>query len=201
MSYTPKVFCIGFHKTGTTSMEKALKLLGYRVTGGNWVRDPEVARVALERALETVPRYDAFQDNPWPMLYREMDQAFPGSKFILTVRDPKKWLASVAGNFGTDVTPMREWIYGEGRGCPKGNETAYIERFERHNREVMDYFGNRKQDLLVMNLTEGDGWEKLCPFLGREQPALPFPRANVRAEKGWRGKMNKIRFWLTGKDV
>ena len=29
----PKVFCIGFHKTGTKSLRKALATLGYRVTG------------------------------------------------------------------------------------------------------------------------------------------------------------------------
>lgn len=182
-------------------MEKALKLLGCRVTGGNWVRDPEVAKVALERALELVPQYDAFQDNPWPMLYKEMDKVFPGSKFILTLRDPQKWVASVAKNFGTDVTPMREWIYGAGRGFPKGNEAVYVERFERHNREVLDYFSDRKQDMLIMNVTEGDGWEKLCPFLGHQIPDVPFPRANVRAEKGWKGRLNKIRSWVTGRPV
>jgi hypothetical protein len=198
MSNKPKVFCIGFHKTGTTSMEKALKLLGYRVTGGNWVRDPDVAKVALKRALKLVPQYDAFQDNPWPMLYKEMDKTFPGSKFILTVRDPQKWVASVAKNFGTDITPMREWLYGEGRGFPKGNEAVYVERFERHNHEVLNYFSDREQDLLVMNVTEGDGWEKLCPFLGLVVPGVPFPRANVRAEKGWKGKLNKIKSLVTG---
>lgn len=182
-------------------MEKALKLLGYRVTGGNWVRDPEVARVALDRALTLVPQYDAFQDNPWPMLYKEMDMAFPGSKFILTLRDPQKWVASVAKNFGTDVTPMREWIYGKGRGFPKGNEEAYVECFERHNREVLEYFGDRRQNLLVMNVTEGEGWDKLCPFLDLAIPEMPFPKANVRLEKGWKGRLNKIRSWAARKSV
>lgn len=198
MSSKAKVFCIGFHKTGTTSMDKALSLLGYRVTGGNWTRDPDVAGMALDRALELVPQYDAFQDNPWPMLYKEMDKAFPGSKFILTLRDPQKWVASIVKNFGTDVTPMREWIYGKAYGFPKGNEALYVERFERHNREVLDYFRDRKQDLLVMNLTEGDGWEKLCPFLGVQPPAEPFPRANVRTEKGWKGRLKKTLSRVTG---
>lgn len=201
MSGKTKVFCIGFHKTGTTSMEKAFKYLGYRVTGGNWVRDPEVRKVALQRALEIVPQYDAFQDNPWPMLYKEMDKAFPGSKFILTLRDPQKWVASVVKNFGTDITPMREWIYGSGYGFPKGNEDVYVERFESHNREVLDYFRDRKQDLLVMNLTEGEGWEKLCPFLGLLPPDEPFPKANVRAEKGWKGKLKKIRSLISGQTI
>lgn len=186
-----KVFCIGFHKTGTTSMEKALKLLGYRVTGGNWVRDPDVRTFALQRAMEIVPQFDAFQDNPWPMLYREMDKAFPGSKFILTVRDPQKWIASMVKNFGTDVTPMREWIYGVGKGFPKGNEELYVARYNRHNNEVLEYFRGRS-DFLVVNLTEGDGWGKLCPYLGKPMPELPFPRANVRTEKGFMGKVRKV---------
>lgn len=198
MSPKPKVFCIGFHKTGTTSMEQALKHLGYRVTGGNWVRDLRVQQVALQRALEIVPQYDAFQDNPWPMLYQEMDKAFPNSKFILTMRDPQKWAASMVKNFGTDVTPMREWIYGQGRGFPKDNEALYMARMEQHNRDVLAYFQGR-QDLLVMNLTEGQGWEVLCPFLNEPLPERPFPRANVRTEKGWKGRLRKAFRKLLGK--
>jgi hypothetical protein len=28
---------------------------------------------------------------------------------------------------------------------------------------------------LVMNIIEGDGWEKLCPFLNKEIPSVDFP--------------------------
>ena len=38
-----KVFCIGFHKTGTTSLELALIKLGYRVTGSFGTKDPDLA--------------------------------------------------------------------------------------------------------------------------------------------------------------
>src|SRR5215472_9937783 len=38
-----KVFGIGFHKTATTSLAKALSYLGYRVTGPNWVDNPNPA--------------------------------------------------------------------------------------------------------------------------------------------------------------
>lgn len=38
-----KVFCIGFHKTGTTSLELALIRLGYRVTGSFGTKDPHIA--------------------------------------------------------------------------------------------------------------------------------------------------------------
>ena len=84
-----KVFCIGFHKTGTTSLELALKKLGYRVTGSFGTKDPDIAEKVHEMAYAMVPEYDAFEDNPWPILYRELDERFPGSKFILTRHKPR----------------------------------------------------------------------------------------------------------------
>jgi hypothetical protein len=81
-----KVFCIGFHKTGTTSLNVALQTLGYQVTGPNGYNDPKIQKRVLALAHSLVKKYDAFQDNPWPIIYKEMDHAYPGSKFILTVR-------------------------------------------------------------------------------------------------------------------
>lgn len=179
------MFCIGFHKTGTTSLDVALTMLGYRVTGPNWVMDADIRSTALEKALALVPHFDAFQDNPWPVLYREMDVVFPGSKFILTVRDTDKWLKSAVDHFGTAVTPMREWIYGVGYGSPVGNEARYAQRIESHNAEVRAYFCDRDQDFLVMDITKGDGWEKLCPFLGLRTLREPFPKANTATEMRW----------------
>lgn len=178
----PKVFGIGFHKTGTTSLAEALRLLGYRVTGPNFVGEPDIATTALTRAMALVPRFDAFQDNPWPLLYRELDAAVPGSRFVLTVRDPDRWLASVVGHFGTDETPMRRWIYGDAHGAPVGSEARYLERYREHRRAVDAHFAGR-DDLLVMDLTAGDGWDVLCPFLGQAPPDVPFPRANTAASR------------------
>lgn len=173
-----KIFGIGFHKTGTTSLAAALTLLGYRVTGPNGVRDPHIARNALPMALGLVPQFDAFQDNPWPILYRDLDQQFPGSKFILTVRDPEDWIKSLIGHFGSRSTPMREWIYGAG--SPRGHEATYLARYENHNRDVRHHFAKRSGDLLVLDITRGDGWERLCPFLDRPTPRLAFPHRNAR---------------------
>ena len=176
-----KVFCIGFHKTGTKSLGEALGILGYRVTGPNGVKDPSVADNVWAMAQDLVERYDAFQDNPWPILYRELDERYPGSKFVLTQRDTQAWLKSQIMHFGQQITPMREWIYGVG--CPVGNEQVYLERFERHYLEVGEYFQGRPQDLLVMDLARGDGWERLCPFLGVEIQAIPFPHTNKASDR------------------
>jgi hypothetical protein len=173
----PKVFGIGFHKTGTKSLAAALHLLGYRVTGPNGTRNPHIRRDVHAMAWRLVEEYDAFQDNPWPVLYQDLDRRYPGSKFVLTRRPVESWLRSVVDHFGTQSTPMREWIYGVG--FPRGHETRYVSRYERHNQEVLEYFRDRPQDLLVLQITEGDGWERLCPFLGHEAPAREFPHLNA----------------------
>jgi hypothetical protein len=188
----PKVFCIGFHKTGTSSLDSALTRLGYRVTGPNGYEDPDIGEKLHELAAQLIDEYDAFQDNPWPLLYRWVDERVPGARFILTIRDEDAWLRSVIKHFGERVTPMRELIYGEGHGSPVGNEDLYLERYRRHNREVLDYFRGR-DDLLVLKLTEGEGWERLCPFLGHSVPRAPFPHANrAEARSAPRGRIRRI---------
>lgn len=184
MTERPKVFGIGFHKTATTSLKLALQHYGYRVTGPNGVDDPHIAENALPLCYELATRFDAFQDNPWPIVYKAMDERFPGSKFVLTTRPTDRWLRSVVEHFGGQDTAMRQWIYGVGH--PIGNEEIYRQRYERHNREVADYFADRPDSLLVLKITEGDGWEKLSPFLGLPIPDIGFPVANsaeARANK------------------
>lgn len=176
-----KVFCIGFHKTGTKSLGQALKTVGYRVTGPNGVKDDNIADNVYSLVHELVKQYDAFQDNPWPIIYKDLDKQYPHSKFIYTYREPQSWIKSLVSHFGSKETAMRKWIYGYG--SPVGNEEVYLKRFQDHHNDVAKYFQNRSKDLLIMNLEEGDGWEKLCPFLGVASPAKPFPHINKASDR------------------
>jgi Sulfotransferase domain len=201
MAMQPKVFGIGFHKTGTTSLGEALRVLGYRVTGPNAVhRKGMDTAMAMAITQELLPRFDAFQDNPWANLFREMDHAAPGSRFVLTTRPEEEWLRSVVGHFGPRSTPMREWVYGAGNGSPIGNEDLYLERYRRHNREVLEHFADRPNDLLVIDITRGDGWEALCPFLGLDIPEEEFPHSNSAAARSGAGLLRRARWrvrWAT----
>lgn len=193
----PKIFCIGFHKTGTSSLGRALEILGYRVCGEVGVREPRIAEIALDLARAKLSHFDAFQDNPWPILFRELDAECPGSRFILTSREPDAWLASITRHFGARETPMRTFIYGVGH--PSGNGALYLERYATHNREVRAYFAERAADFLELRFEAGDGWEKLCGFLGCKAPDTPFPHLNqersadeVRVTKRGRGFLSKL---------
>lgn len=188
-----KIFGIGFHKTGTSSLARALDMLGYNVTSSFGLTDTNIAETVVSQAYGIVPQFDAFQDNPWPIIYRELDEQFPNSKFILTIRPTEKWLNSVVQHFGGRTTVMREWIYGVGD--PRGNEAIYRARYEQHNDEVRGYFVSRPGQLLILNLTEGEGWEKLCPFLNAPIPTDPFPHTNSHAERN--KLVNKLRRGLS----
>ena len=172
----PRVFCIGWHKTGTTTLGLALVELGYSVVGCRLDMVRPLRRSDLDTVLDTAGEYDAVQDVPWAALFKELDERYPGSRFILTQREEFSWLKSARRHFADAYVPLHEWLYGEG--VLQGHEALYLDRFRRHDREVRDYFREREDDLLIMDLQGGDGWDSLCRFLGHDPPKRPFPHAN-----------------------
>ncbi len=68
--------------------------------------------------------------------------------------------------FWTEFHALREFIYGVG--CPEGNEQIYMERYETHNRRVLEYFQGRRGDLLVMNIQRR--WLGTNLFFSRNGP-------------------------------
>lgn len=180
-----KIFGIGFHKTGTTSLAVAFKALGLTVTGPNNVDDRDIADTYVDIAREKSKQFDTFQDNPWPLVYREMDEMWPEAKFILTTRDPDRWVKSQVDHFGAKSTPMRELIYGKGRGMPYGNEDHYKATMLAHNDAVRAHFADRPGKLLEMDITKGHGWDVMCPFLGIDVPEVDFPHRNDKRKRSW----------------
>ena len=181
----PKVFCIGFQKTGTTSLHAALTTLGYRtaaVVGRDWNAE-RLTSGGAALCIETMQNFDAAQDMPWPIFFRELDAAFPGSKFILTVREAQSWFSSIEGHFGANPDEMQAFVYGRDAAAPAGNKARYLEVRARHERDVRAWFADRAGDLLVMDLEQGDGWPELCAFLGAEVPAAPFPAKNRSGDR------------------
>ncbi len=181
-----KIFCIGFQKTGTSSLRDALSEIGYSVTGvfGRKVPLDELRDTYVERGLEIASRYDAVEDMPWPLMFRELDQHFPGSKFILTLRDSDRWYNSIASHFGHEPYHIQQLTYGEDAGAPVGHELRYRKVYETHNDAVRAYFADRPGDLLEFWLERGDGWDELGAFLGRDDiPTGRFVHTNSSSQR------------------
>ena len=107
-----KLFCIGSHKTCTTSLERILHLLGYDLPDQTEIEISTLKQIMhgrYERLFQMVSQYDAFQDTPFALsnIYVALDALFPNSKFILTYRQPDQWFNSLEQAhkraLGTDV--------------------------------------------------------------------------------------------------
>ena len=192
-----KIFCIGFQKTGTTSIESALTSLGYKVCGVRFDLIPHINNGDYDSIWNVVDSFDAFRDNPWPVLYKAIDAKYPGSKFILTIRDEVSWIRSVVNHFGTKPSEMIQFIYHHP--FPVGNENDFLSTYLKHNEEVLEYFSTRPQDLLVLNLDQKAEWETLCNFLGRPVPEIPFPHANKGAYTMLGKKIKRFRKRVSSK--
>ncbi len=95
-----KIFCIGFNKTATTSVETAFSEMGFKVGSHKLAAmlTEEVCDGRYDRLINFCKTSDAFQDEPFslPDIYKVLDKNFPNSKFILTIRDnEEQWYNSL----------------------------------------------------------------------------------------------------------
>jgi Sulfotransferase domain len=185
-----RIFGIGLHKTATTSLHAALRILGYESAhweSGPWARDVWQEMTGLGRS-PTLERFYAASDLPISIVFKELDHAYPGSKFILTIRDEGDWLRSVENHFSYknpyrwewDVYPFPNRMHRAVYGRKTFDATTMLERYRRHNAEVQEYFKARPNDLLVMRQPL---WSRLCRFLDKPVPTVPYPWAFATAHE------------------
>lgn len=168
-----KCWGIGLGRTGTKSFCQALGILGYK-------------QVIHNPRFGDLKNMDGGADNGVTIFYKYLDYKFPGSKFVLALRDYDEWIESI--RYITDKNPvtsremddqiMRRMMVYESVTFDK---QKFTDAYHRHHDDVRRYFKDRPDDLLEMKLTAGEGWEKLCPFLGLPVPDAPFPHLHKRA--------------------
>ena len=210
---TAKIFCIGRNKTGTTSLASFFRSNGYKV--GNQEKAEMLmedwARRDFNRIIEYCETAEVFQDVPFslPDTYEALDHAFPGSKFILTIRStPEEWYQSLTSHHSKRMSSIRELPSEEDlrqyeyRGKYKGyllfiqqavygypavplyDKNAYMEHYKKYNTKVVEYFKNRPGDFLALNLNEPDAFQKICLFIGLNPVhASPIPHLNRSKDK------------------
>ncbi len=178
-----KIIGIGLPKTGTSSLHHALEILGFRSV--HFPHDPQtVAQVrAGDYALNVLAEADAISDVPIPVIFPQLDLAFPGSRFIQTDRDVDGWIESERrAPFNADRPALgsaRDFYRAILYGVTDFNEDRFRLVHAQHLAMVESYFsGTRARDLLRMDITRGDGWDALCSFLNVPVPDVPFPRSN-----------------------
>ena len=188
--YDGKIFCIGFYKTGTTTLFDALRVLGYRTINGDkpgsypGADDGETLLQQIRKGdylLPTFEMFDAFTDAPYMWIWREIHAQFPDARYILTVRDEGPWIDSCVKFFrGRRIRPMMVWMFGKyaDPSHDDASREAWLATYRRHNAEIRKHFSGREQQLLVFDPTREPGWQKLCEFLDAPVPHRDWPHAN-----------------------
>lgn len=200
----PKVFVIGRNKTGTTSIASTLENLGYRM--GDQIAAEllleDWARGNYQPILDLCRSAQAFQDIPFSLegTYQAVDKAFPGSRFILTLRNnAATWYESLT-RFHTKIVgkgriptaddlksfEYREkgWLWRAQQLVYKVDESTlydpviYQEHYDRYNEAVTSYFSGRSDDFLAVNLADDDASVRLAHFLGCRPEAVTVPHLN-----------------------
>jgi hypothetical protein len=169
-----KIFGIGLAKTGTTSLNAALRILGY-------------SAIDYPLDLGGIDEHDAATDMPVADKFEFLDQKYPRSKFIYTVRQQDEWLRSCKRHWsewhdnGRDMRPAVIELLRRLYGTVDFDANLFAEAYVRHETRVLSYFRDRADDLLILDIcSKGDGWEPLCSFLGQEVPDGAFPHENKR---------------------
>lgn len=192
----------GFGRTGTTSLKLALEQLGYAPCYHmfNVIENPGEALAWEKAAAGATPDWAALLGGQravvdWPasFFWRELAEAFPSAKVILTVRDAGQWHASIQRTIGgvlagpqadqahasSALLHMARFIIGQLTFAGRMNDPQHaIAVYHQHNAEVQRVIA--KDRLLVYDLA--DGWGPLCGFLGVAEPGAPMPKVNTTDE-------------------
>ncbi|WP_265266519.1 sulfotransferase family protein [Spirulina subsalsa] len=183
-----KIFGLGLSRTGTKSLTSALHILGFKVI--HYPEDETTLRELTEGnyKFSLLDHFDGITDITVSAFYPQLDQLFPGSKFILTVRDKESWLTSLekhwfnrpAFDANNQIEKeihlhIRRFLRSTVYGCYEFNRERMSYVYDLHYKNTLDYFCDRPDSLLVLNIGAGEGWDKLCPFLGLDPLAQPFP--------------------------
>lgn len=175
-----KVFCIGFNKTGTSSMHRLFIEFGLSSWHGYY------SHLAV-----TDPIFSAFQcfSDGERHDFGLLDRAFPGSRFILTTRPFLDWLTSrirhVERRRSLGATgPMRQ----EYEADPRAAVKYWIQRRIDYHARVRDYFAARESDLLVINACNPAAGPEVvsavAAHLGvQAPPRVSLPHENANAER------------------
>ena len=208
---TIELIGVGFGRTGTDSTKEALNQLGYpcnhmhevlaqaRTHLPFWDRVAQSEPGSQHDWSQVFANYRATVDNPAACVWRELMEAYPDAKVLLTLhpKGPEAWYESTIETIyspesrwqwkvmRTFLPPIRRMgrmtsllIWKRFHENTMGDREKAIERYSRHVEDVKAAVP--EDQLLVFKASEG--WEPLCSFLGEPVPEGPFPRTNDRAQ-------------------
>lgn len=176
-----RVFNISHHKCGTTSVHRALEILGFR--SFHWFNPDHLLKIHLEGRVASDPliREDntAWNDLPITLMYRTLYEAFPEETFVFVRRDPASWISSLLRHITTswpEPLAVHTLVYGYPIKASNFDFRVCLRAYERICQDILEFFQG-KPNFHLIELRDLS-WKTLCQAVGKPEPAVPFPWMN-----------------------
>jgi hypothetical protein len=172
----PKMFGVGIAKSGTKTLGRCFRELGYRNCS---IRDDLAPAAVGEPAvvLAATGDFDSFEDFPWFWFYEPLATRYPDARFVLTRRrDDDTWRRSFHNHMRTIPAERIELGRQLAEHFLPGAPIDDLHRV--HNERVRVFFADKPGRLLEVCWEETPSWDLLCSFLGQPVPDVPFPHEN-----------------------
>jgi hypothetical protein len=193
-----KIFCVSFHKTGTTSFHDYLETYGIASCHGAKKLDNRDYRPDLESAkrdLEGVAnvlapfldRYQALSDTPYNVLYRQLARKYPSAYYVLITRNLDSWWNSLQEHWSLQVLGHRlttleyiqyhPYISNCDKVFTRKDRDELISAHHSHIEQVKAHLVNNR--FIAVELEDQDKSRKLAEFLGLDY-TVTFPHNKAR---------------------
>ena len=181
--FSHKIFIIGLPRTATTSVCLTMLDLGFKT-----------AHTAYTQ--QTVEQAQVIADTPIFTDYQSLDLLYPQAKFIYLERESVKWVPSIRqllqrmqvnlqrqdGGFNPTIKRCYQEVFGHFTEKQLRQDDFLIECYHQHKTAVTQYFKDRSQDLLMIDVSQKDSFMALLNFLSiqtNETTASHFALINV----------------------
>jgi len=185
-----KIFVLGYNKTGTKSLAKALEILGYNVlhTGGGGAYLEKIGWNLYDNKpiLDGLDEYECYIDYPIfePTVFSHLVFEYPDATYISLTRDLDEYVESVLRD---KIKRLDEGVIDSWNWLGVGDKEVF-ENYPDYQKEwvkgrmMFKHYSNisllKKNSIGYLNFNicdEGDDWEKLCEYLSHAIPKVNFP--------------------------
>ncbi|MFT5815259.1 MAG: hypothetical protein ACI9VT_003031 [Psychroserpens sp.] len=199
-----KIFIIGLPRTGTTSVCAAMLELGFSVAHTAYT----------ERAFFEA---QVIADTPIFCDYQHLDKAYPNAKFIYLTRTMDKWLPSIGqllarmhanlirgdGGFNPIIKRCYQAVFAPYSSDNINNIDFLAQCYQQHEKQVMEYFQDRADDILTIDVSVNQNYAQLIKFLdikNSEAKGLGFKKLNVGGKvTAWKDIKSELKVESTNK--
>lgn len=199
-----KIFIIGLPRTATTSVCLAMLGLGFKTAHNAYT----------EQAFSEA---QVIADTPVFCDYQTLDKHFPNSKFVYLARNKEHWLPSIKqllqrmivnlqrsdGGFNPHLKRCYNDVFSPLTTENIAQDDFLLQCYQRHQQGVFEYFKEREEDFLNIEVSDSDSYQQLLAFLAippEQARECGFEKINIGGKvKAWQDINNVLKVESTNK--